>query len=303
MSRLHLAAAAACAACACAAPATAAEPGRDTELLRRHAPVLVLDRQERFPPAPVEAALPPGGRPSGDRVDIAAGDRPPAHAGPLYARVVREDGRPRWLQYWAFYLHNPQDRGILRTGRHEGDWELVQIGLGVDARPEHAVYAQHANAERCAWEDVRRSGERPLVYVANGSHAAFFRPGTHRGRIFPDPVDEAGGDGRVLRPRVVDIGSAAPAWVAWPGRWGASRGGIVPGEQASPRGPAFQDGGRWSDPAAFAASAGSCTAACGGAAACRPLAVLAARNWPLGLLGLAAAVTAAAVRRRRAPKA
>ena len=41
-----------------------------------------------------------------------------------------------------------------------------------------AVYAQHSGAERCGWErgaDERR--RRAVAYLANGSHASYFRPG------------------------------------------------------------------------------------------------------------------------------
>lgn len=304
-----------------AAPALAASS--DDVLLRRHTPVFVLDAREEWAPAALEDALAGGSRLlddedrliasadprepgrtltlryvgerypplersgpgpgalEGDRLDIARGDpRPGRHRAPVYGRVVRRGGRT-WLQYWVFYLYNPQDRGILRTGRHEGDWELVQIELGRDRRPLGATYAQHAFAERCVWSDVEHRGGRPVVYVANASHASHFRAGVHKTRWFPDPVDEADGSGAVLHPEVESF----RGWSAWPGRFGASRGGIVPGEQSSPRGPAFQE--PWSDPAGFAAQAHDCTAGCGNRSGCHPLATLAARNWPLGVVVLA----------------
>src|SRR4051812_27038296 len=58
----------------------------------------------------------------------------------------------------------------------------------------------------------------------------------------------------------------------WPGRWGRSDGGLIPGEQASPRGPAFQADGPWRDPAAYARRARSC----GSGAPSRPAAITAA---------------------------
>ena len=51
----------------------------------------------------------------------------------------------------------------------------------------------------------------------------------------------------------------SPPWMRYPGRWGDSRAGWVPGEMDSPRGPAFQPQGRWADPSAWAAAARSCT--------------------------------------------
>src|SRR5918999_5153305 len=81
------------------------------------------------------------------------GSAPPA----VYERVVRtEDGR--WRQWWLLFAHNAQDRGILRTGRHAGDWELVQVREDAPGRPVEAVYAQHSGAERCPWSAVRQRG-------------------------------------------------------------------------------------------------------------------------------------------------
>jgi hypothetical protein len=141
----------------------------------------------------------------------------------------------------------------------------VQVREDARGRPVEAVYSQtrsHPPAERCPWADVERRGEQPVVYVARGSHAAYFRPGV-RDRTFPDPNDEADGRGEVLVPREVPISERAPAWMRYGGRWGAARAGWVPGEEDSPRGPAFQPQGRWSDPDGWARAARPCTrAAC-----------------------------------------
>jgi hypothetical protein len=134
---------------------------------------------------------------------------------------------------------------VVRTGRHAGDWELVQIRDGVEA-----VYSQHSGAERCPWSAVELRDGRPVVYLANGSHAAYFRPGV-RDRMWPDPNDEAGGRGATVIPPVAPLGD----WANWPGRWGGARAGWVPGEMDSPRGPAYQH----TDPEAFARAARPCT--------------------------------------------
>ena len=165
-----------------------------------------------------------------------------------------------WLQYWLFYARQDQDRGIVRTGRHAGDWELVQYRLDASGRPLEAVYSQHSGAERCAWGAVERRGGRPVVHAARGSHASYFREGI-RDRMWPDPNDEADGRGRAVRLRVVQIARSSPRWMRWPGRWGGARARWwVPGEQDSPRGPAFQDE-RWKA-AAWARDAHSCRAGC-----------------------------------------
>ena len=215
-------------------PASAGAQAGDRGLLERHRPVYVLDARDPYPVAGVQ------------------GRRPAS-----YGRAVPAANRGRWLQYWRWHADNPQDRGILRTGRHEGDWELVQVRVDARGSPVEAVYAQHGGAERCGWPAVRRRDSAPVAFLANGSHAAYFRPGV-RDRTFPDPNDEAGGDGRLQRPPLVMINARAPRWMRYSGRWGASR-GRWPFESSSPRGPAFQ-GVRWRDPAAFAASARSCMA-------------------------------------------
>jgi hypothetical protein len=191
-------------------------------------PVVVHDARERSPLASV-------------------GTRPGtvAHRPVVYRRVA--DG---WVQFWMLFASNDQDRGVLHTGRHAGDWEMVQYRLD----GSEAVYAQHSGAERCPASAVEMRGGRPVVYLANGSHASYFRPGV-RDRMWPDPNDEAHGDGTAVTPRVEPLGE----WVRWPDRWGGARAGWVPGEMDSPRGPAFQPQGRWSDPEGWARRARPCT--------------------------------------------
>jgi hypothetical protein len=220
-----------------AAPAPAA-----ADALARYAPVVVHASGEQDPLTSVQAFY---GRVPG----VARGRPRPT----VYGRRAG-----RWLQYWMLFPYNGQDRGVLRTGRHEGDWEMVQLELR-RGRPVRAVYAQHSTAEACGWRAVRHAGRRPLVFLARGSHAAYFVPGV-RDRPWPDPNDHADGRGLRVRPRLVRITADRPPWMRWPGRWGATRAGWVAGEMDSPRGPAFQPQGRWSDPAAWAGAAQPCRA-------------------------------------------
>ena len=183
------------------------------------------------------------------------------HAAPAaYGRAVPARAGGTWVQYWLFYAYQDQDRGIVRTGRHEGDWELVQFRVTGAGRPVEAVYAQHSGAERCGFGSVTLRDGRPVVFAAHGSHASYLRAGT-RDRMWPDPNDEADGRGRLTRPRLVEITRDSPPWMRRSTPWGGSRAAWwMPAEQTSPLGPAFQPD-RW-DPEAFAASAGSCRAAC-----------------------------------------
>ena len=212
--------------------------------------MVVHDSGERFPLSSVAAArvAVPG---QGD-------DRRPT----AYARAVPREAGGAWLQYWLFYPAQDQDRGVVRTGRHAGDWELIQLRVDAGGRPKEVVYAQHSGAERCRWSVVERRGGHPVVYAARGSHASYLRAGV-RDRMWPDPNDEAGGGGRVVRPRIVRVSAGSPAWMGWPGHWGGARARWwMPAEQSSPRGPAFQPDGRWSDPEAWADTARDCQAHC-----------------------------------------
>jgi hypothetical protein len=236
-------------------------------VLEQHAPLLRYDSAERDRATAVEALV---AKVEGDRVSLRPRRRPLPDV--TYGRRARgSDGRT-WLQYWFLYATNPQDRGILRTGRHEGDWEMVQVRLTRDGRPDAATYAQHSWAEACSsWAGV--------VHVADDSHASYPRAGEH-GRPWPDPDDFADGRGRSARPEVRPFGD----WVRWPGRWGRSEASWVPGEQSSPRGPAFQEEGAWRDPAAFHASA----RACGSGAPPHPIGVRIG-GW-LAVIGIAACI-------------
>lgn len=218
--------------------------------LTAHTPVVVHDARERFPLASVAAA--PVRVPGLDR------DRRPA----VYGRIAPSRQGGAWLQYWFFYRGQDQDRGIVRTGRHAADWEMVQYRIDAAGRPVQAVYAQHSGAERCGWGTVEQRDGRPVVYPAHGSHASYLRAGI-RDRTFPDPNDEADGRGRVVTPRLVRISASSPRWMRWPGPWGGARARWwVPGEQDSPVGPAFQLQGRWEDPDGWAGAARSCRADC-----------------------------------------
>jgi hypothetical protein len=247
----------------------------DAAPLTRHRPILRYGADEEYRAQPV--SLPAG------IAERRAGDR-------VYGHVAQEGGET-WLQYWLFYAYNSQDRGIVATGRHEGDWELVQVRVSEHGAPVEAVLAQHSWAERCAWNELETEDDAAILYVANGSHALYATPGTHD-RPWPDPNDEAHGDGGEVRPPVTVINNGHPAWVDYSGRWGDSEAGWVPGEQSSPRGPRFTDRDVWAHPAAFADAARECGSGAPG------------RPWQLpvelALIGLVGAVLALRVRNERA---
>jgi len=170
----------------------------------------------------------------------------PEYADRMYGRV-KEDSKGRlWLQYWFFYFYNDYNLagGI---GLHEGDWETAQLRIGPDGEhPDLAVYAQHIHAEQAPWEHVEKSPastDRPLVYVARGSHASYFEAGYHETEAWYDIAD---GKGPAAKIELEIIGDDPPGWVLWPGRWGATRARIPGIDQPSPRGPVGHP--QWGDP-------------------------------------------------------
>jgi len=250
-------------------------------LLERHRPVLVYDRAERWRATGVDEFVADG------LPRLSATPTSPSARDVVYGRVAR-DGGHRWLQYWLFFAYNGQDRGIVRTGRHEGDWELFQLRLAADGEPDAATFTQHSSAAACRWDQLERDAATTArIYVGNGSHALYPRRGVHD-RPFPDPNDEARGDETAL-PQIRVVTAASPNWMRWDGRWGESRAGLVPGEQSSPHGPAHA-GERWADPARLHVEARACLTAPGGARWVSPA---------LGAAGAALGLALALVLRRR----
>jgi hypothetical protein len=177
----------------------------------------------------------------------------PGYANQVYGFANRNCTDQLWLQYWFFYYYN--DKGLLGSGLHEGDWEMVQFRIGADGEPEVATYAQHTYGEKADWADIEKeegpSGPAPVVYSARGSHASYFRPGIYtQAPVIPDHNDDKGPR---VRPQLNVITAESPTWVAWPGRWG-STGHIlklpfVTIGADSPPGPRFHDA--WTSPCRF----------------------------------------------------
>jgi hypothetical protein len=166
----------------------------------------------------------------------------PRYAPRLYGRVVSADRI--WLQYWIWLYYNPKN--LFGFGKHEGDWEMVQIGLGADGFPKVATYCQHDSGEARTWDEVQTDDpdrRRPLVFVAPLSHASYFDSGTHP---YPIGIDHPYGDGPTQSPPTEPLGP----WAKWPGRWGNSERVIARRIGNGPPSPAHQ-GLKWDDPSAF----------------------------------------------------
>jgi hypothetical protein len=160
----------------------------------------------------------------------------------VYGHAVEANGR-LWLQYWLWYFYNDYQLSFA-VGTHEGDWEMVQFRMDAAAgHPDVAIYAQHRYAEMRAWDKVETLGERPVVYVARGSHASYFEAGFHQTEAWYDLAD---GKRRMKhRPTLEILEAGTAAWTRWPGRWGDTlpRSGL---ESNSPTGPGAKK--QWIDP-------------------------------------------------------
>jgi Vacuolar protein sorting-associated protein 62 len=174
----------------------------------------------------------------------------PGMANQIYGHVVTDREGHIWLQYWFFYYYN--DKAMLGMGLHEGDWEMVQLRIGAGGVPDVTTYAQHKRGECCDWADVEKEGDAPVVYSARGSHASYYRRGNHATEVPVIGWDYNDAGGPRVRPTLNAIEDAEPSWVAWPGRWGSTRGrdfaGIELGDD-SPTGPRRH--GQWRDPLKF----------------------------------------------------
>ena len=268
-------------------------------LLARHAPVVVLHPAERFQPVRVDGFLadsnfeqrqldgtwapmpfvPNPGAPwrlnqrlCASRDGLAAVDcyaaAETAHGSrPAVYGAYHLRGDRIALQYWLFYPLNPYSPEVppnpLFAQVHEGDWELVTVILDRAGRPLTAGYSRHCGGARRAWARVPKRGRRPVVYVALGSHANYFRAGTfpHDKRCWPEqavivfenygkPLRDFTASGRTVAPGVVRVTARSPSWMAFSGAWGEDQ--IVFFPQVTftfglgPTGPAFKK--VWKDP-------------------------------------------------------
>jgi hypothetical protein len=172
----------------------------------------------------------------------------PGYANHVYGHAVPDAAGDLWLQYWFFYFYNDYNLigHLFGAGLHEGDWEMIQVRLR-GGEPDVATFCQHKGASQREWRqvDVLPGTQRPIVYVARGSHASYFEPGTHpTGHWF----DHADGKRRSpeLTLNVVDESDPQWRWVRWPGFWGDTKEGHNPVDSGSPTGPAAHP--QWDDP-------------------------------------------------------
>jgi len=163
----------------------------------------------------------------------------------VYAHVVR-NGDSTIIQYWLFYIYN---NGPLND--HQGDIEVVEVFLDNAGNAQTVLLSQHGAGQNAAWNDVEKVDNHPVVYVAQGSHANYFR--SYQGKIGIEN-DIVGNDGKTINPTDLNIEILGEqSWLDFPGRWGywGTDQEVILG-QAGPYGPVFnQDGIRWTEPQSY----------------------------------------------------
>jgi hypothetical protein len=177
----------------------------------------------------------------------------------VYGRAVQDSSGKWWLQYWMYYYYDDVIAEPTNIGNHEGDWEMLAIGLSATGRPDVAAFSQHSGGMRCGWNQVGHiitpeGGVALRAYPAAGTHATYPFSGTWGASLTHPIPDLARGNGtdHWVVPHLNDV-TNPPNWLMWPGRWGNSTGGVG----ISPKGPPYQDE-KWTDIGAWEAGQPEC---------------------------------------------
>jgi hypothetical protein len=139
------------------------------------------------------------------------------------------------IQYWFFYYDNPW----LPFTHHEGDWEMIQIMLDGNNNPIYAAYSQHYSGSWRRWESVKKTGDRPHIYVAEGSHASFFEESNFIGYGWLDDTAPSK-YGNIAKNDVTLLPIGEKEWGNFKGHWGGRYYEIGFPESDSPLGPKYR---------------------------------------------------------------
>lgn len=245
------------------------------QLLRAYAPTLVLHPSERFHPESVDGFLADSDL-VGSHYDqrlCRAVDGPAAldcyatadaaHALPAAVYGAHFTiGQRVVLEYWLFYPFDLfQIAGTPPLDQfwqdHEGDWEAVAVVLDKAAKPLYVATSRHCGGARRDWARTQRRGTHPVVYVALGSHANYFRPGEMalERSCWPKValaiydaykvlLRDHVAAGNTITPQVARVTSSAPVWMSFAGKWGETQYAHFPNNAPfayglGPDGPAF----------------------------------------------------------------
>ncbi|MGC1121680.1 MAG: CARDB domain-containing protein, partial [Candidatus Methanofastidiosia archaeon] len=169
-----------------------------------------------------------------------------------YSRVAcyRDQGELFFVvQYWFSYIFNDH------ANNHEGEWEMVEVILDyASKKPLGAAYSRHDWGEYLSWDEIEKKETHPVVYVAEGSHAAYFTEGLFK---YHATLDRTSNDGKHGIPQV-DLLEDDDLWLHFAGNWGyrirSPRDWVLCFLwNSGPHGPKYQ-GDKWDNPVGWAFS-------------------------------------------------
>ena len=185
----------------------------------------------------------------------------------IYVHVTDHDGL-KYLDYWWYLPDNPSNAGggaLCGAGfvvagytchDHQSDWEGMTVVFDPKSdqpSPAAVIYSGHTNRTRYTWPALERlwstgytatiarshpSTERPLVFIARGTHAAyptgcptactdrftFHKEEPHDGRVpWPGPRESECVALCVTALPTTDRGRKPARWNAYNGHWGNAR--------------------------------------------------------------------------------
>jgi hypothetical protein len=162
----------------------------------------------------------------------------------LYCRVScfqHEGMKYVVIQYWFFYLYNDGNNN------HEGEWEMIEVLLDYDLTPIGAGYSHHYGGAYRQWNSVpKMDGTHPVVYVAKGSHAAYFYEVPYGIQNSLDIVSDDGWKEYLT----INEYLLKQKWLDFGGNWGYR---CSSSSFSGPLGPKYQ-GEKWDDPVGWAFS-------------------------------------------------
>lgn len=182
----------------------------------------------------------------------------------IYAHVVRDELHDGWtdIDYWWYLPDNPANtaKGAMCGAGfvipeitcfdHQSDWEGVTVVVNRAQRPVAVRYAAHDGVVNVPWKTLQTAlagselqpyaagrdvANRPLVFVARGTHAAYPLPCKSsvcdRGGIFEDtrhdgahewPEDPCSPQGCVTPFPAPALDEGGTSWNGFDGRWGSA---------------------------------------------------------------------------------
>ncbi len=146
------------------------------------------------------------------------------------------------IQYWLFYVFNPNPSGWPVTHfHHEGDWEMVQVVLSSPSAPtpERIDFSQHYGGKSLFWSEICKDGWHPIVQVKHDEgHPSHHVPISQQSSYEQDLESDYYNVKLISQNYNVEL-IYYQDWLSFKGYWGASWGNWW---GPSVRGPVLREG-------------------------------------------------------------